>query len=176
MKRKNWSRLRHAVVASGLAFTLATTSTCGYVLHPERRGQPPTGQLDVAVVVMDILWFLPGIIPGVIAVVVDSTTNSWYLPRGRWASRGPVLAPGTKLALRVPAIGSPRTYVLRLRAPDGKVLARFRKTVDLRDRGKTLLMDPSRALATARFLGIQKLALEIEVDGKLLGVRLCRVL
>ncbi len=170
------TRVRKTLLAGTLALVLASSSTCGYILHPERRGQPPTGELDVAVVVMDVLWFLPGIIPGVIAVVVDATTNAWYLPRGRRAGREPVLAPGTKLALRVPSVSEPTTYVLRLRAPDGKVLGRFRRTVGSEDSGKTLLMDPSRAVATARFLGVRSLALEIEVDGRLLGVRLCRLL
>lgn len=53
--------------------------SCGTLLYPERRGQK-SGQIDVAVVLMDAVGLLFFIIPGVIAFAVDFYTGSIYLP------------------------------------------------------------------------------------------------
>ncbi|MGM0596169.1 MAG: hypothetical protein ACQES9_03950 [Myxococcota bacterium] len=67
------------------AFTLvfitvfAFTASCGYILYPERRsGGAKSGKLDVAVVVMDCLWLLPALVPGLVALLVDGLTGAWY--------------------------------------------------------------------------------------------------
>ncbi len=70
------------LVALVLTIMTFTTINCGYILYPERRGNPP-GQIDTGSLVMDILWLIPGIIPGVIALVVDFTTGAIYLGGGR---------------------------------------------------------------------------------------------
>jgi hypothetical protein len=81
-----------------LATLLATaSSSCGYFLHPERRGQQ-SGRIDSATMVMDLLWLLPGIVPGVIALVVDFSSGAIYV-RGGTALN---LEPGTQVAYRLP--------------------------------------------------------------------------
>ena len=81
-----------------LATLLATAGvSCGYFLHPERRGQQ-SGRIDSATMVMDLLWLLPGIVPGVIALVVDFSSGAIYV-RGGTALNVPA---GTRLAYRLP--------------------------------------------------------------------------
>ena len=63
-----------------LAFSLQLVS-CGTLLYPERRGQR-SGQLDVAVVLLDAVGLLFFIIPGVVAFAVDVDTGAVYLPSG----------------------------------------------------------------------------------------------
>jgi hypothetical protein len=72
-------------------------SSCGYFLHPERRGQQ-SGRIDSATMVMDLLWLLPGIVPGVIALVVDFSSGAIYV-RGGTALN---VQPGTRLAYQLP--------------------------------------------------------------------------
>lgn len=61
--------------------TAALATGCGTVLYPERKGQPK-GQLDVGIVLLDAVWLLVGIIPGVIAFAVDFSNGCIYLPSG----------------------------------------------------------------------------------------------
>ncbi len=56
---------------------------CGYILHPERRNQVPSGRIDPGIAILDGLWLLVFIIPGVIAFAVDVTNNTLYLPGGQ---------------------------------------------------------------------------------------------
>jgi len=63
--------------AAAVAVLLATAS-CGYILHPERRGSQG-GQIDGGSLVMDILWLIPGIIPGVVALAVDFSSGAIYV-------------------------------------------------------------------------------------------------
>lgn len=66
-----------------LLMTVAfNTVNCGYILYPERRGNPP-GVIDTGTLIMDILWLIPGLIPGAIALAVDFSTGSIYLSGGR---------------------------------------------------------------------------------------------
>ena len=58
---------------------------CGTIIYPERRGQR-TGQIDVGIALLDALWLLVFIIPGVVAFGVDFTTGAIYLPGGKRAS------------------------------------------------------------------------------------------
>jgi len=55
---------------------------CGTIIYPERRGQR-TGQIDVGIALLDALWLLVFIIPGVVAFAVDFTTGAIYLPGKR---------------------------------------------------------------------------------------------
>ncbi|HEY0484372.1 MAG TPA: hypothetical protein VGD37_42925 [Kofleriaceae bacterium] len=50
---------------------------CGTILYPERRGQAG-GRVDVGVAVMDGLWCLAFIVPGVIAFIVDFGNGAIY--------------------------------------------------------------------------------------------------
>lgn len=61
------------------AVTLHLTS-CGTLLHPERRGQPPGGRLDPAIVLLDAAGLLLFLIPGLVAFAVDFSTGAIYLP------------------------------------------------------------------------------------------------
>jgi len=60
--------------------------SCGTLLYPERRDQK-SGQVDVAVVLMDGIGLFFFIIPGVIAFAVDFTTGAIYLPHSGSHSR-----------------------------------------------------------------------------------------
>jgi len=55
---------------------------CGTLIYPERRGQI-SGQIDVGIALLDALWLLAFIIPGVVAFAVDFTTGAIYLPGKR---------------------------------------------------------------------------------------------
>ena len=95
------------------------SSGCGYLLHPERRGAQ-SGQIDSTTMVMDLLWLLPGIVPGVIALVVDFSSGAIYV-RGGHALR---LVPGGHLAVRLPRTRQPDRLELRLVTASRHVLAR----------------------------------------------------
>jgi len=58
---------------------------CGTLLYPERRGQK-TGTVDVGIALLDALWLLVFIVPGVVAFAVDFTTGAIYLPGGKKGS------------------------------------------------------------------------------------------
>ena len=61
---------------------------CGTLIYPERRGQK-TGRVDVGIALLDALWLLVFIVPGVVAFAVDFTTGAIYLPGGTKKSSGP---------------------------------------------------------------------------------------
>ena len=74
--------LRNAT-AAGLAAALATQVTsCGLLLHPERKGQTG-GRIDAGVAVLDAVGLLFYVIPGVVAFAVDFTYGTIYLPHTR---------------------------------------------------------------------------------------------
>jgi hypothetical protein len=79
---------RGVALLSGAA-TLCLSLGCGTILYPERRGQRTTARIDAGVAVMDGLWCLLFIIPGVIAFAVDFNNGAIYLPGGG-ASAGPL--------------------------------------------------------------------------------------
>ena len=60
--------------------------SCGTILYPERRDQR-SGQVDVAVVLMDAIGFFFFTIPGVIAFAVDFSTGAIYLPPSKAHSK-----------------------------------------------------------------------------------------
>ncbi len=60
---------------------IAMMASCAYTFHPERRGNTG-GEIAGAPLVGDILWFIPGIIPGVIFLVVDFTSGAIYRTPG----------------------------------------------------------------------------------------------
>ena len=62
--------------------SVATSSVgCGYVLHPERRGNNG-GEVAGGTLVMDLLWLIPGVIPGVVFLIVDFTSGAAYRHAG----------------------------------------------------------------------------------------------
>jgi hypothetical protein len=73
---KKLSRSIAALAVAAVAF-----SGCAYTFHPERRGNTG-GEIAGAPLVGDILWFIPGIIPGVVFLVVDFTSGAIYRSPG----------------------------------------------------------------------------------------------
>lgn len=65
-------------MAASLALVFATS--CAVILHPERKGNNST-PLDTVPLVVDILLFLPGLVPGVVALVLDFGTGAIYLEK-----------------------------------------------------------------------------------------------
>jgi hypothetical protein len=62
------------------AAVMFNSTSCGTLLHPERRGQPPGGRLDPAIVLLDAAGLLLFLIPGLVAFAVDFSTGAIYLP------------------------------------------------------------------------------------------------
>jgi hypothetical protein len=80
---KSWTR---AIALSTLLAFGSTTVGCGYILHPERRGNAG-GAIDGTTLVFDLLWLIPGIVPGVVFLIVDFTSGCMYVG-GRVAMNG----------------------------------------------------------------------------------------
>lgn len=70
---------RRHVLAGGAA---AALSGCGFILYPSRRGRSG-GHIDIPVLIIDLLWLLPGLIPGAVCLIVDFTTGCIYRGGGR---------------------------------------------------------------------------------------------
>lgn len=116
----------------------AALTGCAAILHPERQGNRP-GPVAVGPLVLDILWFIPGIVPGIIAIAVDFGSGAIYLPRGHAAGpRGPrrlAIAPGERIRVRPPTPDVDVDVTLRLVGPHDVVLdeSRGRWSPDGRD-------------------------------------------
>ena len=86
-------------------------SSCATILYPERRGNH-SGAIDVVPLVVDILLFIPGLIPGVIAIAVDFSTGAIYTGRGS-AQRLDV-GPEGEIAIKRPQLEHDAKVQLRL--------------------------------------------------------------
>lgn len=81
------NRLLRKATAVGLTALLGTQVTsCGLLLHPERKGQTG-GRVDAGIAVLDAVGLLFYIIPGVVAFAIDFTYGTIYLPHSQ-ASAG----------------------------------------------------------------------------------------
>jgi len=78
MKRRHF--LSTMLSHSGLAAAFLAATGCGTLMHPERRGQRHSNQIDWKVVALNGLGLLLFFIPGVIAFAVDFYTGAIYLP------------------------------------------------------------------------------------------------
>lgn len=78
MKKTIFKKFLTSVIFVSLLFQL---SACGYILHPERRGQTG-GRIDVGIAVLDGIGLLFFLVPGIIAFAVDFSTGCIYLPGG----------------------------------------------------------------------------------------------
>jgi hypothetical protein len=140
--------------AIALTTLLATANTsCGYLLHPERRGQQ-SGRIDGATMVMDLLWLLVGVVPGVVALIVDFSSGAIYV-RGGSALR---LEPGSRLAVRVPDGPVPGQLEFRLVSPSRGIVARQLAMI-----GPTLPSGRSIELDTSAMAG-EPLRLEVVTE------------
>ena len=115
------NRFVRAIAASTMLTVGSGSVGCGYFLHPERRGTQ-SGVIDGATMVMDILWLIPGIIPGVIALVVDFSSGAIYVSGSRRV--GLHLSPDGRVALQVPHAARPGQVEFRLVTASHQVLAR----------------------------------------------------
>jgi hypothetical protein len=77
---------RRKLLVSG-AMMLGATS-CGYILYPGRRGRTG-GRIDIPVLIIDILWFIPGIVPGLVCLIVDFASGCIYEGGGRGRTSSP---------------------------------------------------------------------------------------
>ena len=143
--KSSLAKLASLLVCSAMVLQLVS---CGTLLYPERRGQR-SGELDVAVVLMDGIGLFFFIIPGVIAYAVDISTGAIYLPPGQ--SRGRLRwsdADGELLVLNVgrarlnpdtlSAIVTARTgHLIRLDDPN-LIIKKADKSVNIADELKRL--------------------------------------
>ena len=53
-------------------------AACGTLFYGERKGKPASSQIDPAVLVLDCCGLLFGIIPGVVAIVIDYSNKTIY--------------------------------------------------------------------------------------------------
>ncbi len=84
-ERRVW---RNGVLFALILATGIPAGGCGYLLHPERRGQPNTGRIDPSIVLLDGLGCLFFLIPGVIAFAVDFSSGTIYLPPDHYGDAG----------------------------------------------------------------------------------------
>lgn len=69
------------IFTSGIAAASASMlSSCGTILYPDRAHQQERSTLDPAIVILDGIGLLFGIIPGLVAFAVDFTTGAIYFP------------------------------------------------------------------------------------------------
>jgi hypothetical protein len=120
------TRTRRRYLQELLSFGCASTLTgCATLIHPERQGNGP-GRIDVAPLLLDILWFIPGLVPGIIALAVDFGTGAIYLDRPRAAGRRVgerlAIAPGERVTVRAPRSRDDVEVTLRLSSPRGTLL------------------------------------------------------
>jgi hypothetical protein len=85
--RRSSLAVRLLISAIGVGLVLQMTS-CGTIIYPERRGQPP-GRLDPSIVILDAAGLLLFFIPGIIAFAVDFADGTIYLPPDRSANFKP---------------------------------------------------------------------------------------
>lgn len=57
-------------------------SSCAYVLYPERRGRATNGTIDGFPLVVDLLWLIPGLVPGIVFLAVDFASGAIYISGG----------------------------------------------------------------------------------------------
>jgi hypothetical protein len=160
MKKRGWFKplsMATALITAPAVFG----ASCGYVLHPERRGRTG-GPTDTRILVFDILWFLAGIIPGVVFLIVDYTSGCIY-----GDGRVQVDKAKGKFAVRLPELTQPTALELRLLSQDGKVLDRARATVKAGPAmSGQLSVDLERGARVARTLGADTKHFQLELVGE----------
>ena len=123
----------------GVAATLLTTALastgCGYILHPERRGNTG-GDIAGGSLVMDLLWLLPGVVPGVIALVVDFSSGAIYT--GHSGRMAVTIPPNGRVAVQVPSSSQPAQLEFRLITSAQRVVARTTAQVGPQLPGQTV--------------------------------------
>ena len=113
------TRLTRYLRPIAAASALALLTSCAAILYPERRGAR-SGRLDVVPLVVDILLFIPGLIPGLIAIIVDFGTGAIYTGTGS-AEVQDVGRHGT-IAIQPGELPEGKKLSMRLLDEDGTVL------------------------------------------------------
>ncbi len=154
MKRLLKSRMVVTLVL--VAFLMASVQ-CGYIMHPERKGQTG-GDIDVTILIFDCLWLAGFGVVGIVALVVDFSTGCIYEP-GTDLS----VAPGTKLAfnLKEPAPAEANLAVTVEKA-EGEIVA----TLLDRDFQKGETVDREIMIDLPADLDAQDCILKLKVNGK----------
>lgn len=128
-------RRSQAGAAAALLAIAASVAGCGYILYPERRGNPG-GTIAGGTLAMDLLWLIPGIMPGVVALVVDFTSGAMYVNRGEHMA---VAIPRDgRVAVRVPDSQRDARLELRLVTDKQRVVARTTANVGPKLHGQTV--------------------------------------
>lgn len=142
MKKLIKSKVLVLVMLVGLTLPIIN---CGIIMYPERNGHRG-GKIDATSLVLDCLWLIAGVVPGVVALVVDFTTGGIYE-----SGTAMNVAPGEKFSFR-----------LRGQAPQDAEVAVKMQTPDGRS---VLLLD--REVAKGEEIGKMKFDLPEELaDGK----------
>jgi hypothetical protein len=114
-------RMLRGIAAATLLTTAVSSTGCGYFLYPERRGNTGGG-VDGGTLVMDLLWLLPGIVPGVVALIVDFSSGAVY--RGGHGSGIAVrMSPRGHVAVRLPDSPTRAQLEFRLVTSEDRMLA-----------------------------------------------------
>lgn len=79
---------RRGFIQMSAAGAFSLVAGCGTILYPERRHQPPGGNLDWGIVALDGVGLLLFLIPGVIAFAVDFATGAIFLPPHGYGDAG----------------------------------------------------------------------------------------
>lgn len=125
-------------------------SGCGYLLYPGRNGRRG-GKVDPLILVIDLLWLLPGLVPGIICLAVDFTTGCIYGGGERAQTSSPPGTDASHMATVEVELDGEVVAVGQLE-PDRKAALTWKRSVDeatLRERARVLVRTPGGALAQA---------------------------
>ena len=68
---------RQLLARGALGLMAAGAAGCGWILYPERTGRRGGG-VDATVLIFDLLWLIPGVLPGVVFLIVDFSNGAIY--------------------------------------------------------------------------------------------------
>ena len=101
--KKNFKMRMFSLVV--LAAFIITATGCGYILHPERRHAKLSNEIDGKIVLFDCLWLIAGVIPGVVALIIDGVNDTWYYTEDEWndiqSESSMNIQPGQQLAVDI---------------------------------------------------------------------------
>ncbi len=143
--------------AIALTSALAMASGCGYFFHPERRGNSG-GEISGVSLVGDLLWLIPGIIPGVVALAIDFTSGAVYIGGGRY---GMTVAPHGSVAIRLPLSDNPIGVDVSVVSAKHRVLAHGSSAMG--KTSNTVELQVTEAMRESAAAG-ESMALEIRAD------------
>lgn len=144
-------RVKRILAAAVIAVFGFQTASCGYILHPERKGQRG-GRIDPAIAVLDGVGLLLFLIPGIVAFAIDFHYGTIYLPGGRRAAEADTGGDAPLKAVKV----------------DGEVTPEKVQAVIARETGKEVDLEEAKirlARAGSSPQEIQKLLSEAEAAG-----------